>query len=193
MKSQFIIWTLTLATIALSCEEFDDRAPYRVYTLREGTHGQNLRTENLVRDYLTYDVIFDETAIYETVDPVNQADINKLFGFADCSDHHHTNSARFGWRWYEGNLEIHTYTYANEVRSSQFLTNVELNKSYQYYIELYDDHYTFWIKDLTDKVSIERGNTCDKGIYYLLFPYFGGDETAPHDITIHMRKRPFYN
>jgi hypothetical protein len=32
--------------------------------------------------------------------------------------------------------------------------------------------------------KIERKNTGEKGLYYMLWPYFGGSVPAPHDITI---------
>jgi hypothetical protein len=41
-------------------------------------------------------VKFDSSAVYQTVDPDNQGDINKLYGFSDNNQDHHTNSARIG-------------------------------------------------------------------------------------------------
>jgi len=60
-----------------------------------------------------------------------------------------------------------------------------------------DDEYFFRIDGVTDTgrsfsngvASMRRsGSVCNVGYYYRLWPYFGGDETAPHDITIHMRR-----
>jgi len=68
---------------------------------------------------VAYRITFDNSAIYTTQDPANQADINKLFGLSDCSSHHQTNSGRFGWRWYSNQLEIHAYNYVSGVRQTQ--------------------------------------------------------------------------
>src|SRR5215207_256029 len=60
---------------------------------------------------LKFTVRFDSSAIYETNNPENQYDINKLYGFSDNSALHHQFSARFGWRWSDGALRLFAYVY----------------------------------------------------------------------------------
>ena len=175
-----------------ACEQYEDLAPFKEYKIKRGRHSTLHQLRLLNSEKLSYDVIFDETAVYETTDPNNQADINKLFGFADCNSLHHENSARFGWRWdrVNGQLEILAYVYADGVLTFQSIGPVELNQAYRYHLFLYDDHYAFEIEGVsTTRLEMNRGaSVCNKGLYYRLWPYFGGDETAPHDISIFMRR-----
>ncbi|MBA2403377.1 MAG: hypothetical protein H0V66_01290 [Bdellovibrionales bacterium] len=132
------------------------------------------------------EVVFDSSAIYSTNNPDNQGDINKLFGFADCNSHHHTNSARFGWRWFNGQLEIHAYNYVKKVRQYQLLEVIQLNRPYAMSISATNDKYTFRIDDR--QYNMPRGCSAAVTFKYLLYPYFGGDEKAPHDIVIELNK-----
>ncbi|MFC6999613.1 hypothetical protein [Rufibacter roseus] len=151
------------------------------YTIKSGAHETTNPFKPLKTNKIKFSVKFDKTAKYSTKDPNNQADINKLYGMADCNSFHHTNSARFGWRWYQGKLELHAYSYANGVNSSKLVSAVDLDKWYTCEIKLEDNKYVFQVGN--QKVEQPRG--CDgEGVGYQLYPYFGGDETAPHEINI---------
>jgi hypothetical protein len=129
-------------------------------------------------------VLFDSSAIYKTIDPVNQYDINKLYGLADCNTFHQQNSARMGWCWVKNKLEIHAYGYKNGVRKSEFITAIPIGKPAEMSIEMQDSTYLFRVNDKF--VELPRG--CNgEGNGYKLYPYFGGDEFAPHDITIKVK------
>lgn len=180
-----ILYTITLILIQaflLSCEDALEQ-PYEEFIIRKGRHSSGLWTQSLQASSLKFDAIFDETAIYETTIIENQHDINKLYGFADCNSHHHQHSARFGWRWLDRNLEIFAYVYADGERITQYIGTVPLNEPRSYEVEVSDAYYHFYLQG-HDPVSIERKATCNKGLYYMLFPYFGGNEVAPHDVTI---------
>jgi hypothetical protein len=153
----------------------------KVYFIPKGEHrsqgGFDLITENTFR----FNATFDSSAIYQTVEPIHQADVNKLYGFSDCFSGHQTNSARFGWRWLEGKLEIMAYCYQDGERYSELITTVEINKTYEYEIEITGSSYIFRLNQI-EKI-MPRG--CGGSPFgYKLFPYFGGQEVAPHDITI---------
>ena len=165
-----------------SCEEAIVE-PYEQFIIPKGTHSRGFRAQTLQASSLRFDVIFDETAVYETQTIENQHDINKLYGFSDCNSPHHTHSARFGWRWLDGNLEIHAYVYASGERITEFIGIVPLNEPRAYDLTLSDSHYHFHLQGY-DPVSIARKSSCNRGLYYMLFPYFGGNEVAPHDIVI---------
>jgi hypothetical protein len=49
-----------------------------------------------------------------------------------------------------------------------------------------DNSYMFQLNN-QEPVYIERGTTCDKGLYYMLWPYFGGTIPAPHDVSIKVK------
>ena len=160
--------------------------PFENFIIPKGKHDQGLKLQSQQSDVLNFTAIFDHTAIYETRNEENQFDINKLMGFSDCNSFHHDHSARFGWRWLEGKLEIHAYAYVNGERITKLIGDIELNKAYNYRLKLNDDAYVFYLSGF-DTVSIERQPPCQRGLYYVLYPYFGGDEKAPHDILIQVR------
>jgi hypothetical protein len=156
------------------------------YVIEEGKHSSTTKATLVSGSSMFFEAIFDESAIYETVDASNQADINKLMGFSDCTSHHHSNSARFGWRWYDDELQIHAYTYANGTRSYELLGSVEVDTIDSYRIEIDADRYLFTFDGTT--TEMDRGCSSSSSIKYQLYPYFGGDETAPHDITIQVEE-----
>lgn len=155
------------------------------YVIEEGDHSSTSKVTLITGTEMTFEAIFDDSAIYETLSESNQADINKLMGFSDCTSHHHSNSARFGWRWYDDELQIHAYTYADGTRSDEELGTVEIDEVATYSIEIDSDRYLFTF----DGVTTEMDRGCSGGgVKYQLYPYFGGDETAPHDITIYIEE-----
>jgi hypothetical protein len=123
---------------------------------------------------------FDSSAIYETKAKNNQADINKLYGISDCGSSHQTNSARFGWVWNNNRLEIWAYIYADGQRQFRFVDSVSLNEFHQYEIAFTDSSYVFKVNN---SVELPRGCKSEAD-GYKLYPYFGGDEAAPHEVTI---------
>jgi hypothetical protein len=133
---------------------------------------------------IQFKAIFDSSAIYQTKLPANQNDINKLYGVADCGTHHHENSARFGWRWNGETVEILAYYYVDKVRNSVKLGNAGIGQENRYVLSVEGNQYVFQYNENITKVN----RHCDSPAFdgYLLYPYFGGDETAPHDISIHI-------
>jgi len=171
--------------ILTACEEALEN-PYEEFIISKGRHNSSINIEQLQSTTLRFSAIFDESAIYETENPINQYDINKLLGFSDCNSHHHTHSARFGWRWLDGSLDIHAYAYVNGERITERIGIVELNQAYNYELSFSDRAYYFSLQGYPT-VTIPRVNTCNYGIYYMLFPYFGGDESAPHKVSIKIK------
>ncbi|MEP1114877.1 hypothetical protein [Ekhidna sp.] len=176
------ILQIALVLILISCEQAMEE-PYETFFIPSGKHDNGMKIQSLQTKTLKFSAIFNETAIYETQTLENQEDINKLMGFSDCNSHHHKNSARFGWRWLNNQLEIHAYAYANGERITEYIGSVKLNEPYDYQIQLTNDAYVFYLEGL-DPVRITRKSPCTRGLYYMLFPYFGGNEVAPHDMTI---------
>ncbi|MBW3544849.1 MAG: hypothetical protein KY428_04480 [Bacteroidetes bacterium] len=153
-----------------------------LYKISRGKHHATRQYQALEAASLSFQAMFDSSAIYTTTDPGNQADINKLLGISDCDTHHHTNSARFGWRWYEGELQILAYTYANGQRNFQLLGSVSLGAYHSYSLSFEEDTYVFQL-DGGEPVILPRAcSGTAKG--YKLYPYFGGDEPAPQDVSL---------
>lgn len=131
---------------------------------------------------LHFKVKFDSSAIYKTANPVNQLDINKLYGFSDNNANHQEYSARFGWRWYENEVQVFAYVYNDARRSFSKIASIVIGKEYDCKIEVKAGKYVFSLGDKTLEVSRSSRTTTAEG--YKLYPYFGGDEAAPHDINI---------
>jgi len=135
--------------------------------------------------FLKYQVVFNNTCKYEL--PIDdQEDINKLFGYSLGFDHH-KDSARFGWFYQDGTIHLYAYVYDNGVRKSKLIKNIDLNNTY--ILTLVDEgkNWLFSVDDgwsIVGQVRIEK--SCDFKIGYKLWPYFGGNNPAPHDITIQM-------
>ncbi|WP_299699863.1 hypothetical protein [uncultured Pontibacter sp.] len=188
----FLIKRLSAAALLLlcvSCEvetvEVQPRPPEPIavtYTIPQGQHTTQSPFKFIESPVMRFEATFDNSAVYATTDPKNQADINKLYGMSDCGSDHHSNSARFGWRWYANRLEIHAYTYQNKKRNTAYITTVELEKSSRYELEIGEREYIFRVNDT--QVSMPRFCVGAAGLGYQLYPYFGGDETAPHTVTI---------
>lgn len=134
---------------------------------------------------LKFTVRFDSSAIYTTALPENQLDINKLYGFSDNNMQHHEFSARFGWRWSSGRLSLHAYVYNNGIRETKEIDKIEIGKEYRCSIQAKTGEYVFKLNGT--HVVMPRAATTVKAKGYQLYPYFGGDETAPHDIRIYIK------
>ena len=135
---------------------------------------------------MSFTVKFDSSAIYTTTNPENQTDINKLFGFSDNNQMHHQCSARFGWRWSDNALRLFAYTYNAGERSFKELGTVKPGAETDCSIAVSGDTYTFSLNGV--KTTMPRASTTPEAEGYRLYPYFGGDETAPHDIFIWLKE-----
>jgi hypothetical protein len=157
------------------------------YTIRKGQQYCDQNAFIVVAyDELKFTVKFDNSAIYQTTDPANQEDINKLYGFSDNNSAHQEYSARFGWNWCRDSLRLFAYIYNNGVRASQEIGAIVPNAEYSCSIKINGGTYSF---KLNDKIlTMPRESTTTKAEGYKLYPYFGGDELAPHDIAIWIRE-----
>jgi hypothetical protein len=134
---------------------------------------------------MQFNVKFDSTCIYNTIDPQNQYDINKLAGFTEGIDNH-VNSARIGWSWNDHALRIYAYAYANAVRSTIEICTVAINVPFTVSIGITADEYIFKVNE--KQVRLPRAIHTAAVSGYRQYPYFGGDETAPQDMYIYMQE-----
>lgn len=138
--------------------------------------------------HLSFKVKFDSSAIYTTSKAENQNDINKLFGFSDNNATHHEYSARFGWRWSDNALRIFAYNYNNGVRSFKELGTVKIGNENSCSITVSGNKYIFNLNGA--ETVMPRASTTELAEGYQLYPYFGGDESAPHAISIWIEELP---
>lgn len=136
---------------------------------------------------LRFLVRFDQSAIYQTIDTANQYDINKLYGFSDNEANHHTFSARIGWRWSENALRLFGYVYNNGEPSYEEITSISIGTVHECSIRVTGSTYVFTVN--SSSLVMPRSSTGAVANGYKLFPYFGGDEMAPHDIHIWIKEK----
>jgi hypothetical protein len=135
-----------------------------------------------------YAVEFNKSAEYRTQYEVNQYDINKLFGLSMKMEYHKTNSARFGWRWVTDRrvIELLAYLYVDGKKTYEVLRELTFNQFIILSITVEETEYIFW--DGMKQWRFPKPKSNPHCLKYQLFPYFGGDETAPHRITIGMER-----
>jgi hypothetical protein len=188
MKTIFYVAVLVLSVISCNKETITNPDGFTDYLIPRGEHStshSDLSNHKYTKQEFL--VKFDSSAIYQTADPENQYDINKLYGFADNGKHHQQFSARFGWRWNDGALRLFIYVYNNGERIEEEITTINIGETYRCAISIENDRYVFSVND--QQRSVARTSITPQSEGYLLYPYFGGDEVAPHDIHIFIKEQ----
>ncbi|MBC7689635.1 MAG: hypothetical protein H7211_15810 [Aquabacterium sp.] len=151
-------------------------ASYTNYTILQGQYYCDKSTPKLfAATKMSFKIKFDSSAIYQTVDPVNQYDINKLFGFSE-GDNHHLNSARLCWAWHINALHLYGYVYSDSIRAMKEIARVNIGAELICSVAVTSGGYVFTVNDTSHVMP-----RLIKGVPlagYWLYPYFGGDETA---------------
>jgi len=179
--------TATTTTDSTAVKKVKAADAFTTYTIPAGQHYcEHNSYPYFTAPALYFTVVFDSSAIYQSADPQNQYDENKLYGFSDNNSLHHQYSARFGWRWCNGELELSAYTYNNGVRSDKVLGAVPIGAENKCAIIVQGDHYDFVLNGVT--TAVPRAGKTTQAVGYKLLPYFGGDEVAPHTVTIKIRE-----
>ena len=86
---------LFILLILIGCRKLDSEG-YKTYTIKEGKHRSTYAYHTSKDTTFNWNIIFDSSAIYSTLDSLNQYDVNKLIGLSDCGTRHIENSIRFG-------------------------------------------------------------------------------------------------
>jgi len=191
-----LLFAVTLLLAFASCKKgldlqgrMHDSTPvnqYIEYVINQGSQSANQNTYRQINsNEMKFVVKFDNSAIYQTIAPVNQLDINKLYGFSDNNQDHHQNSARFGWRWNQNALELFAYVYNNGVQSDKYLGKVNIGDEINCAIKVAGNQYLFTLNGA--QTTMPRASTTEMAVGYQLYPYFGGDEMAPHEIKIQIK------
>lgn len=167
--------------------EVDPDTGFELFTIPAGGHSSIVRNEDFTGTGANITVIFDESAEYTLDIAADQADINKLIGFSDCGQHHQSESARIGWRWFNDELQILAYTYLQGDLSFELMGAIPLNTEIDLAIRIVGDTYEYSGTGLTS-VTMTRTSDCQAGDNYWLWPYFGGNQPAPHQVTIRMKR-----
>lgn len=164
-----------------------------IYTIKKGKHSSGFHLGLSFSRTIRFSAMFLEGCTYDITDN-DDYDINKLFGFS-TSYFHHKNSARIGWRCNQKKqIELFAYAYVKGKRFSSYLGTVEVNNDFECTIIDTEKEYLFNVKTVDNISDVEFINkeynaTIKKEkdwffFHYHLFPYFGGDKTAPHTMKI---------
>ncbi len=199
MKKLFVWggWLLLLSSCTKSIETYpfnnyskvltaENATPFTRYTIKTGEHYCDKNNPvYLQTDELKFRVRFNASALYKTVKPENQYDINKLYGFSDNQAQHHDYSARFGWRYSDNALRLFAYVYNKGVQSNKEIRLVKPGFTYTCSIKVVGGVYEFNANGII--VTMPRQAKTPKALGYKLYPYFGGDEVAPQEIMIDLK------
>jgi hypothetical protein len=185
MKPLLSLLWIGLSLLVFNCEPEADL--YRHFIVREGEHYSSPRVvETLKSEKLSFEAIFRPSCQYLFEESGYQDSKNKLLGFADCNSLHHENSARFGWQWLHDQLEIYAYCYVNGERVEKFVGVAAIGEVNHFEIQVLQNEYVFTFNN-EPPVAIARGSVCNTGVYYMLWPYFGGTLAAPHDVHLSLK------
>lgn len=181
-----LLYLLLFAAGFISCQKLEiteDLDGFVVYTIKKGEHSVGSSVSFRAGNYIECLGVLTESCVY-TIDSTNQCDINKLFGLSDSLSHL-DHSARFGWRYYNNQLEILAYVRRGSNFYFEILGTVNPGDVEKYKIEILNDVYRFTFKDSVFDMPRTSKYT---GPRYTLYPYFGGNIKAPHDITIKLKR-----
>lgn len=114
-------------------------------------------------------------------------DLNKLTGIG-FGTNHQNNSVRLAWRPdfnIPGAIQIFGYTYDEKPTAPKFefleITTVNVGQTIDAKIESKNNQYLITVNGVTKPMENLRP---DPNLCFRLFPYFGGNNTAPQDMTI---------
>lgn len=183
----YLLFSICLFLACNEPIEVDPETGFEIFTIPASEHSSIMRYETFVGQGIDVTVKFDDSAVYTLQNAGNQGDINKLIGFSNCGQHHHNESARFGWRWYENELQILAYAYLEGTLHYELMGAIATDEEVDLTLMVEEERYHFSGNGL-QSVSLARTGTCESGENYWLWPYFGGNATAPHSVRIEMKR-----
>ena len=135
---------------------------------------------------VSFNLRFDANANYLNGTPSTQSDWNKVMGLTSNRIHH--NSLRIGWRWNPAAqvIELGFYGYIQGQRIDSKLASVPLGQSIACELHLDNNGMRATAGGVTRDVRQPLGLSgwFPTTTWLLRTAYFGGTETAPHDIDL---------
>lgn len=187
-----LILSAIVAMIFVMLLSTEKKGEWTIYTIDKGDHYSS-RTRvkwpykvSLCGNELTFKALFSHgcDAIVEGND---REDINKLYGINFGFDWH-WRSVRIGWKWNDNlkMIELYSYSYIKSVRRIKQLTHIALYEPVDIKIKWYDNNcVTIDGKHEDGSEFHDIVNGIDSSaINFKLFPYFGGNKTAPQTMKI---------
>lgn len=192
-----ILIAITIAIVTTVIMKKKDEGFDR-YIIKKGKH-YSYRNQSilpykvaLAPQTLRFEAIFSDGCDYD-LKTNDQQDINKLYGISFGMDDHY-RSVRIGWRWNvsQQNIELLSYWYTKGKRYHKYLCSVKQYEPFFVTLDLdqFINEVDIQIKDEYQVVVAQQSiRGIDKSwIRFKLFPFFGGNIAAPHQITIFIRE-----
>lgn len=162
----------------------------KTYTVHKGRHRAWPFRFGLYlsKKKIRFRVAFDNSCRYQ-LPGEDQQDINKLFGLGYFPNHH-KESARFGWVYNPdiNKIELYAYCYVNGKRITDQITTVPLHQSFVLELNISATAYSFTVFKESFQASTHIQHSNKRKWSFPLGVYFGGNQPAPHKITIEMKK-----
>jgi len=179
---------LLISLLFISCGKEVDDLGFRIYTIPAGEHSSGSFLNHPDNSKISFQFILDESAYYETEIPENQHDVNKIYGMSDFGVRHQKYSIRLGWRYIDNELQLCWLRHEEGRHSSGAIKAIEPDIIYNAAIDIKTFYYIITIDG--DTTMVRRRPEGNWGLIrrYYLYPYFGGNEYAPHDITIKIKE-----
>ena len=128
---------------------------------------------------LSWNTMFRDNCWYDAdkMPAGDRKDINKLYGITSASIH--KNSARIGWRAEKDSIiSIFAYWYIDGNREFLKLGETNTSEFNHYLIKVHDNKYVFGFNDTYHTVTgVNKTFWLNS---YRSYPYFGGNQPAPH-------------
>ena len=149
------------------------------------------------KNSIEFEARFDESCVYK-LEGEDAYDINKLYGYS-TKWNHHNQSARIGWRCLDyATIELFAYCYINGKRVIKEIDTISTGERIVCAIVDIEDEYLFYYKNMGNgintqmivkkEVHLSIPKSKDKVLFhYTMYPYFGGNKRAPHDMKIELK------
>jgi hypothetical protein len=176
--------------VSLSIANSPDMKPY---TIKKGNHYANISLFEKLFSFgwkvkrSAYNFKFHSECWWAPPRNSDDNDLNKLCGIG-YGTNHQENSARLAWRPdfnVPGKIEIYGYVYDQQSGGhiSKYITSVQTGVNCTGLITSTDTTYVIMV----NAVSVTmQNNIKDPNLCFHLYPYFGGNNTAPHDMVIEL-------
>jgi hypothetical protein len=161
----------------------------KLFCIKKGKHSSGFHFGLTFTKKIAFKAMFDKSCLYN-LKSIDNYDINKLFGFS-TTHYHHRQSARVGWRCLDGeNIQIVTYSYKDGLfHREQVLGTVKPGEEFLCSIEDVEDYYIYRFTKGNEDVVVKDEKMPDWFLFhYLLWPYFGGNNPAPHDMKLYLKR-----
>jgi hypothetical protein len=179
---------LLIFILLISCNKEVDDLGFRVYTIPAGEHRSGSYFSHPENSRINFHFILDESSEYTSEIEENQMDINKIYGFSDFGKLHKKYSIRLGWRYLNGATELCWVKREDGRLITGVIKEIDTNTSYEAMIDIQTFYYIITIDGDTTSVRRRPDGFWGTVRRYYLYPYFGGNEFAPHDITIKIKE-----